>query len=60
MLSGTGNEEAEEDSRTVLDYALTDDKDLEVIDKIINCLLKLKLITPIRTPQINFFYFLSF
>jgi hypothetical protein len=50
MLSGTGNEEAEEDSRTVLDYALTDDKDLEVIDKIINCLLKLKLITPITIP----------
>ena len=45
-LAGTANEVSEEDLSKVLSYALTDDKDSKVIEKIIDCLLDLKLITP--------------
>ena len=48
-LAGTANEVSEEDFSKVLSFALTDDKDLQVIEKIIDCLLDLKLITPTVT-----------
>ena len=45
-LSGTDNKVSEDDLKKVLSNALTDDNDFEVIDKILDCLLDLKLITP--------------
>ena len=45
-LIGTDNEVSEDDFKKVLSNALTDDNDLQVIDKILDCLLDLKLITP--------------
>ena len=45
-LSGTDNKVSEDDLKKVLSNALTDDNDLQVIDKILDCLLDLKLITP--------------
>ena len=48
-LAGTANQVSEEELRNMLSVALKDDEDLQVIDKIIECLLELKLITPTIT-----------
>jgi len=45
-LSGTDNKVSEDDLKKVFSKGLTDNNDLQVIDKIIDRLLDLKLITP--------------